>query len=260
MPVHDLQRPRRPDLPVARAVGQPGHERGGLLGEAEPQQRRRARTPRRGSTCSGSPSCARRRSARAARSSAPRPARRSARRSAASASAPSGAPSRASARGSATARASAASRRPSPRTRCAVSRSGYGRQMWSSGTRSSTNVCDSPGVHGRTSRARRRRRARAAAPTPIVLAIAPSSASVSERRAEQHAVRVHLDLVLGAPVVEPRLDLDLELHRPRARRRRAGSAGGGASRGWSSIGMKSCTSPTPPCVKKRVIRTFVSGK
>jgi hypothetical protein len=30
--------------------------------------------------------------------------------------------------------------------------------------------------------------------------------------------------------------------------------------GWSSIGMKSCTSPTPPWVKKRVIRTFVSGK
>ena len=33
------------------------------------------------------------------------------------------------------------------------------------------------------------------------------------RRAEQHAVRVHLDLVLLAPVVEPRLDLELELHR-----------------------------------------------
>ena len=32
------------------------------------------------------------------------------------------------------------------------------------------------------------------------------------RRAEQHAVRVHLDLVLGAPVVEPRLHLDQEPH------------------------------------------------
>ena len=31
-------------------------------------------------------------------------------------------------------------------------------------------------------------------------------------RAEQHPVRVHLDLVLGAPVVEARLHLDLEVH------------------------------------------------
>ena len=37
-PVHDLQRPRRPDLPLARAVGEPAHERRGLLGEAEPEQ------------------------------------------------------------------------------------------------------------------------------------------------------------------------------------------------------------------------------
>ena len=32
------------------------------------------------------------------------------------------------------------------------------------------------------------------------------------RRAEQHPVRVHLDLVLGAAVVEARLHLDLEAH------------------------------------------------
>ncbi len=37
-PVHDLQRAARPVAPLAHAVVEPGHERRGLLGEAEPQQ------------------------------------------------------------------------------------------------------------------------------------------------------------------------------------------------------------------------------
>ena len=52
---------------------------------------------------------------------------------------------------------------------------------------------------------------------PVVAHGAGDRALERERqvgRAEQHPVRVHLDLVLGAPVVEARLHLDAEVHRP----------------------------------------------
>ena len=43
-------------------------------------------------------------------------------------------------------------------------------------------------------------------------------------------------------------------------RRAPGAPGDGAGPGSRWMGMKSCTSPTPSGVRKRVIRTFVSGK
>ena len=83
--------------------------------------------------------------------------------------------------------------------------------MWSCGTRSSTKVCELA-----LGEVERRVDALAAALEPPLVAHRardrPFERERQVRRAEQHAVRVHLDLVLGAPVVEARLDLDLEAH------------------------------------------------
>ena len=108
---------------LADAVAEPPQEGLGLVGEAQAQQRRRPRTTRRAPRCSGSPSCARRRPARAARRSARRPGRRSARRSSASASSPSARPSPASGRDSASA---ASHRASSARSRRRASNSSRG--------------------------------------------------------------------------------------------------------------------------------------
>ena len=73
-------------------------------------------------------------------------------------------------------------------------------------------------------------------------------------------VIVEVEGVVLAGVVEARSDLDLEVHRPAAQRTRRTSRWRSMSAGSPAIGMKSWISPTPSGVKKRVIRTFVSGK
>ena len=68
-----------------------------------------------------------------------------------------------------------------------------------------------------------------------------------------------LDRVLGAAVVKARRALQLEVHLT-ADRYDAADQSLAMSVVLCAIGMKSSTSPTPSGVKKRVIRTLVSGK
>ena len=81
------------------------------------------------------------------------------------------------------------------------------------------------------------------------------------RRREERSAIAELERVLRPAVVEGRLALERACPPSRARTARGGSGDGGArSPGVGSIGMKSCTSPTPSGSRERVIRTFVSGK
>ena len=63
-----------------------------------------------------------------------------------------------------------------------------------------------------------------------------------------------------AAVVEPRIHLDAEAHLAAHAEHAPDQAVAVAPTAPVWIGMKSWISPTPPGVRKRVIRTFVSGK
>ena len=91
-------------------------------------------------------------------------------------------------------------------------------------------------------------------------ALAVWSASDMSCRAEDHAVLVEHDVVRVAPVVEARLDLDPEGQLAPDAEHAPDQPVPVDAPGASWIGMKSCTSPTPSGVRKRVMRTFVSGK
>ena len=204
--VHDLQRPRRPDLPLARAVGQPAHERRRLLGEAEPQQRvereRGVADPRVAvvPVALAAELLGQRRGRRGHERAGRRVGEQLERqRRAVHHLAPAAAVARLR-RASGASSATVASNAPPSRARGTGGR--CGRAARARARTSATSPASSVNVP-RTPRPRARAAARAHR-----LATAPSSASVSDGRAEQHAVRVHLDLVLLARVVEARLHLD----------------------------------------------------
>ena len=80
-------------------------------------------------------------------------------------------------------------------------------------------------------------------------------------RAEHDPVIVAIGLVLGASVVKARSDLGVKAHAAPHRHHAAHDplAMGSPAR-VCPTGMKSSISPTPSGVKKRVMRTLVSGK
>jgi hypothetical protein len=77
--------------------------------------------------------------------------------------------------------------------------------------------------------------------------------------AEQRTVRGERDLVTGARVVEARGDVGDEGISPRTARTRRIMRWRCAASPVRGGGMKSCTSPTPSGIRKRVMRMFVSG-
>ena len=205
--VHDLERARRADLPLARAVGQPAHERGRLLGEAEPQQaverERRVADPRVAvvPVALAPDLLGQRRRGRRHQ----RPGRRVGQQLQRQRRALHGlAPAAAVAR---------PGEPPAPVEHGGVERLG--------GLLLRVRPCDvvvgDALEHERLRLAgaevERRMHAAVAALEPALRAQRVRDRALQRerqlRRAEQHAVRVHLDLVVGAPVVEPRLHLDL---------------------------------------------------
>ncbi len=208
MPYMICSGPRRPDVPLARAVGQPRHERGRLLGEAEPQQaverERGVADPRVAVVVVALAADllgqrrGRRGDDRARRRVGEQLQRQ---RRALHHLAPAAAVAR-------TARASGASTRRWRRTPRRSRAPGTRGRCGPGATLSSTNDCDLPAASSNTTRTPLPTRCSLRSLPPSIFATAPSSASVRISRAEQHAVRVHLDLVLRAPVVEPRLHLD----------------------------------------------------
>ena len=85
-------------------------------------------------------------------------------------------------------------------------------------------------------------------------------AELEPGRAEERAMRRERDLVAGARVVEARGDVDDEAHLPAHREHPADHAVAVRRHAGHAGGMKSCTSPTPSGIRKRVIRTLVSGR
>ena len=239
-PVHDLQRPARPDLPLARAVGQPVHERRGLFGEAEPQQpvERERRVADPGvAVVPVAPAAEllgqrgrRRRDERAGRRVGQQLQRQ-----------------RRAHHHLAPAAAVARLRHPVAPVH---DRRLEGAVRLPLRVRAADVVLGDALEQERLRLAGLQREARedavaAALEPPLVAHRARDRALERQRqvgRAEQHPVRVHLDLVLDAAVVEARLHLELEAPCGRARRPRAGSAGGGAPR--SRRGRSAC-SPAP---------------